>query len=51
MAIFMKVTKCIFSLGGLLSFHPLPNKVMKFICMAPSPLALGDLDFIIVNIY
>lgn len=47
----MEATKCIFSLGGLLSFHPLPNKVMKFMGMDLSPLALGDLDLIIVNIY
>lgn len=50
-AIFVEATKCIFSFGGLLSFHPLPNKVMEFIWMAPSPLALGDLDFIIANIF
>lgn len=47
----MEATKCIFRLGGLLSFHPLPKKVMKFMGMALSPLAPGSLDLIIVNIY
>jgi len=50
----MEATKCIFNWEGLLSFHPLPDKVMKFMGMALSPLAPrapGDWDLIIVNIY
>lgn len=50
MANFMEATKCVFSWEGLLSFHPLPNKVVKFMEMAPSPLAPRDWDLIIVNI-